>query len=262
VRLDDRRSIAGHQVALSLAACLLLSTACTGDDDPSDPSDPSDPAGSSGSADVAESLQREPAPQKVTVRRVWGQWPGGVQATRTRHVVRQAGGAVTRWMNGGYVDVAYPADGPASFDGAFATFTPGAARDAESQDGLTTGPELAADLVDAVPTRRRVSMAVYAPHGRAVGATASVQLVLLGLRADGNRVETAVTGDLYLTRPAGQPWRVFGYDLQRSTAAPGSYARAHGPDDPKKPKTPQNQKNSKDQPGSRQDQQSPGGGAG
>ena len=70
-----------------------------------------------------------------------------------------------------------------------------------------------------------MQLVAFAPHGRAVGATAVVQLVLLGLRADGNRVEIAVTGDLYLTRP-GQPWQVFGYDLQRSTGAPGSYARA------------------------------------
>ena len=245
-------------MTLTVAACLVLATsACTGDD--ADPSDSSDPSGMSdpvASSEPAPSLQQEPAPQKVTVRRVWGRWPGGVQSARTRHVVRQAGGAVTGWMNGGYVGVAYPAEGQDSFDGAFATFTPGAAREAEGQDGLTINTELAADLVDTVPTRRRVSMAVYAPHGRAVGATASVQLVLLGLRTDGNRVETAVTGDLYLTRPAGQPWRVFGYDLQRSTAAPGSYARAHRPKDPKNPKNPNGQQ------GQQEDQQSSAGGGG
>ena len=91
---------------------------------------------------------------------------------------------------------------------------------------LTTSADVGADLVDVVPTLRTVQLRAYAPHGHAVGATASVELVLLGLRAGGERVEVAVTGDLYLTRPGAGPWRVFGYDLQRSVGPPGGYARA------------------------------------
>jgi hypothetical protein len=137
---------------------------------------------------------------------------------------------VTAWMDHAYVRVDYPTRGRGSLAGAFATFTPGAGRDAR-RDQLTVDLDLGADLVDAVPTRRTVQLVAYAPRGRPLGVTAVVQLVLLGLRADGERIETALTGELYLTRP-GARWQVFGYEVDRSTGAPGSYARAHRPDEP------------------------------
>ena len=128
-------------------------------------------------------------------------------------------------MNRAYVGVDYPTTGPRGIDGAFATFTSGAGRDARRQDHLTTAVDIGADLVDVVPTRRTVQLVAFAPDGRAVGASAVVQLVLLGVRANSEEVEVAMTGDLYLTRP-GHTWQVFGYDLRRSTGAPGSYAHS------------------------------------
>jgi len=217
-----------RRVGLAAAAGLLVATTvagCTGDDDDSgsDPAEMSAPS-ADGSA-AAETLQRKAAPQQVSVRTVWGRWPGGDSSKPTQQLARQAGGVVTAWMDRAYVGVDYPTAGQQSVDGAFATFTSGAERDARRQDHLTTAVDIGADLVDVVPTRRTVQLVAFAPHGRAVGATAVVTLVLLGLRADGSRVEVAVTGDLYLTRP-GRSWQVFGYDLQRSTGAPGSYARS------------------------------------
>jgi hypothetical protein len=218
-----------RRLAVTLPVALLTVTAvtgCTGDDDP-EPSDPAsvDPTRAEGPA--APTLQREPAPQRITVRRVWGEWPARGQARRSAQLSRQAGRAVTAWMDHAYVGVDFPTKGPASFAGAFATFTSGAGRDAR-RDRLTFDVDLGARLVDAVPTRRTVQLVAYAPRGRAVGATAVVQLVLLGLRGDGEKVETALTGELYLTR-VGTQWQVFGYDVDRSTGAPGSYARASRP---------------------------------
>jgi hypothetical protein len=209
-------------VAAGVLAATTL-TGCTGDDD-SDPADGSEPA----AAGVTQTLDREAAPQKVTVRRVFGTWPRRGEARRSAQLARQAGRAVTGWMDRAYVRVDYPLDGPKSVAGAFATFTAGAGKDAR-RDRLAADPERGPDLVDVVPTRRTVQLLAYAPRGRAVGATAVVQLVLLGLRADGERVETALTGELFLTRP-GSRWRVFGYDVQRSTGAPGSFAAAHRSD--------------------------------
>jgi hypothetical protein len=212
------------RLTVTVAATVLAVTAvsgCTGDDDPESSATTDPPPAAEG---PAQTLQREPAPERVTVRRVWGEWPARGQAQRSAQLARQAGRAVTAWMDHAYVRVDYPTEGPRSFAGAFATFTPGAGRDAR-RDRLTVDADLGARLVDAVPTRRTVQLVGFAPRGRPVGATAVVQLVLLGLRADGARVETALSGELYLTRP-GARWQVFGYDVDRSTGAPGSYARA------------------------------------
>jgi hypothetical protein len=213
-----------RRLTVGVAATVLAVTTvpgCTGDDDPEEPSATADPPSAEG---PPQTLQLEPAPQRVTVRRVWGQWPARGQARRSAQLARQAGRAVTAWMDRAYVRVDLPAEGPRSFAGAFANFTSGAGRDAR-RDQLTLDLDLGARLVDAVPTLRTVQLVAFAPQGRPVGATAVVQLVLLGLRTDGAKVETALAGELYLTR-VGARWQVFGYDVDRSTGAPGSYARA------------------------------------
>ena len=220
------RPSARHRLTLVVAAGVVVVTAlsgCTGDDDPG-PAEGGEPPAES----VTQTLARDAAPQKVTVRHVFGTWPRRGAARHSAQLARAAGRAVTGWMDRAYVTVDYPTAGPKSVAGAFATFTPGAGKDAR-RDRLTADLERGAKLVDVVPTRRTVQLVAYAPRGRAVGATAVVQLVLLGLRADGARIETAVTGELYLSRP-GARWQVFGYDLQRSVGAPGSFARAHRSD--------------------------------
>ena len=74
------------RLTVTVTATLLAVTAvsgCTGDDDP-EPSDPADSPRAERVEGPAETLQREPAPQRVTVRRVWGEWPARGQAGARR----------------------------------------------------------------------------------------------------------------------------------------------------------------------------------
>ncbi len=204
---------------LSVLVGLALLTGCTDDGEP-----PASPPGAAPSlrtdgGSVSElRLAARPAAQRTVVRRVWGRWPDAAGSARTQRLQRQTGQAVARWMDRGFVDPAYPTG---DFRGAFSTFTAGAAAQARRQDWLTTNRALGRRLVDVVPVRRTVGVVAFAPAGSAVGATASVALVLRGLGAAGRRSELAVTGELFLTRERGS-WQIFGYDLQRSVGRPGS----------------------------------------
>ncbi len=222
------RQPARRRLTASLAACaatLALGLAgCTGDDD--EPDSTTLPSGSGG-ADLPDA-----APVQLQVKGVWGRWPGP-GSKQSDQLAKRAGSAVTGWMDKAFLDLDYPTGGGSGNDAqvgaAFATFTSGAAQQARRQVDLTTNVIAGRDLVDVVATRRVVRLIGYAPRGTAVGVTAAVTLVLVGADADGKKTETAVTGELYLTR-VRTGWRVFGYDLQRSTGAPGSYARAHRDD--------------------------------
>ncbi len=205
---------------LSVLVGFALLVGCTDDDEPAAP-DARATLRTSGGSVTELRLAAEPAPQRTAVRRVWGRWPDDARSARTERLQRQTGQAVAQWMDRGFVDAGYPT---AEFRGAFATFTPGAAAQARRQEWLTTNRTLGRRLVDVVPVRRSVGVVAFAPAGSAVGATASVVLVLRGLGESGRRSELAVTGELYLTRERGR-WRIFGYDLQRSVGPPGSYAR-------------------------------------
>jgi len=186
--------------------------ACTDDSDSSgDPSQPGEGGTVSGLG-----LPAEPAEQRTQVRRVWGRWPPGDDSARTRSLQRATGRVVGAWIDRAFVAVDYPAS---EFDGAFATFTRGAAVQARRDSWLTTNQTLGDRLVDAVPVKRTVSVTAFAPKGSAVGATADVALVLQGVAESGQRSRLSVTGELHLTRADGN-WRIFGYDLQRSVHAP------------------------------------------
>ena len=209
-----------------MIALTLGLAGCTGDGDDEQSSTPLP----SGSGDAGTELPQA-GPVQVRVKTVWGRWPDK-GTKQSDQLAKRAGSAVTQWMDKAFVDLDYPTPagaGDAEVGAAFATFTSGAADQARRQVDLTTNIPAGRDLVDAVATRRVVRLIGYAPRGTAVGATAAVELVLVGATDDGKQTETAVTGELYLTR-AKAGWRVFGYDLQRSSGAPGSYARAHRDD--------------------------------
>jgi len=205
-------------VVALLASAVIGATALVGCDDdkttaptPS-PTSASDPTTVSG----APTLTMRPARLETRLVRLAGHLP----RERRRSVVASIARPVRSWLRAGFVGGDYPRR---DFPGAFADYTRDAARLASRQDEVTTNAALGADLVDVVPTRRTVRLSVFAPHGRAAGATADVTLVLLGIRADESEVELAVTGQLYLTRDGG--WQVFGFDLARTLGAPGSYER-------------------------------------
>lgn len=204
-RVTDLR----RRLAVPAAALALLVGGCSddGDDEDSAP-EPADQAGST-------TLRQRPAAMDVEIARLAGALP----KAEARDLSRRLGRVVATWFDGGFVAGDYPRE---NFSG-YASFTKGAARLARQSADVTTNAQLGPQWVDAVPTRRRVRLFVFAPGHRPSGATAEVELVLVGVNKAGSAAELAVTGKLYLTmNNAG--WRIFGFDLHRSVGKPGDYA--------------------------------------
>lgn len=199
-----------RSIAPSLALALALSIgACSGDEETdSTPAQPADRAG-------APTLRQRPVPLDVSIARLAGRLP----KSEARDLERRLGRVVATWINGGFLAGDYPRK---RFTG-YARFTPDAARLARRGSGVTSNARLGRTWVQAVPTRQRVRLHVFAPGHRPSGATARVELVLVGAGAAGVVSELAVTGDLYLTKTTAG-WRIFGFDLNRSVGAPGAYA--------------------------------------
>lgn len=195
--------------------CLLLVTAvgaCTSDDsDRADTPSPAEPT-----ASTAATLSVSPAPLKVRITSVRGHLGAPGRARLREGVSRVVG----RWMTGGFLGGEQPRR---DFSAAFAAYTPGAAAQARRQRAITTNQRLGPQLTEVVPTGRVVDVSALAVGGRPVGASAQVLLVLVGARTDGTQIELTVRGELDLT-PTAQGWRVFGFDLARSTGAPGAFA--------------------------------------
>jgi hypothetical protein len=213
-----RTSVAVAGLVLAVAA-----SACTADPESEPAPEQVTPTETSASepepepVQPVETLKVKPRPLEVRVR-VRGNLSKPEAADLRRGVTR----AVGRWMASGFTAGPLPRS---DFSAAYATYTDGAARQARSQSAVTTNATLGPELVELVPTRRVARLSALAVGGRAAGATAQVLLVMAGAREDGSQVELVVRGELNLT-PAGRGWKVFGFDLQRSVAAPGTYAAA------------------------------------
>jgi hypothetical protein len=200
---DLRRRLAVPAVALAL---LVGGCSDEGDDDGSP-----EPAGQAASS----TLRQRPAGLDVEIARLAGALP----KAEARDLTKRLGRVVATWFDGGFVAGDYPRQ---SFSG-YASFTDGAARLARRSAAVTTNVRLGRQWVDAVPTRQRVRLFVFAPGHRPSGATAEVELVMAGVNKAGSAAELAVTGKLYLTK-ANAGWRIFGFDLHRSVGKPGDYA--------------------------------------
>ena len=115
----------------------------------------------------------------------------------------------------GYLAAAYlherPSDG---YRGSFPGFTTGA-RELALED-VDTASDAAFSGVDEVRSRGAVAfLSVVASEGRAVGATARIFLDLSVIEGSQDR-DVEVRGRLLLS-PAGDGWRIFGYDLSLDT---------------------------------------------
>lgn len=219
-----------RQAALLAVAGLAMTPvigACTGDGEPEPggglprapvPTTGSDPP-TTGSD--APRLVVDDAPMRARVVGVGG----NLSATQRSQVKDDIAETVGRWFDSAYLDGDLAR---ADLAAAFEVFTASAAQQAARQADVTTGRVLAAELGPVVPTTRSVEAAVFAPGRGPAGATAQVTLVLVGARPGGAQVEQVVRGELYLTATAGG-WRVFGFDLSRSVAAVGSFARSENP---------------------------------
>jgi hypothetical protein len=113
-----------------------------------------------------------------------------------------------------FFDGAYLGEFPRSdFADAFATFTQGAATDAESDLDIMTSAAIADQIDSATATKRRVTLDVFAFQGHPRGATAHF---FLDFDTTGTlEASMRVRGELYLTKVKGQ-WKVFGYDVDEA----------------------------------------------
>jgi hypothetical protein len=171
-----------------VAAALLLLPSCSAHDDAGGTSDRSgNGSGAGGQRAGASDGPRVELKSRVT--RV----AGHLSAVRRERVERQARATVEDYLQGAF----------AGGDRPFADFVPALRRQAAADAAV-----LRSRAADGT-TRANAWVAVAAPRGRAVGATARIAVTV----PDGGSTST-LTGRLLLT-VEGSRWRVFGYDLAR-----------------------------------------------
>lgn len=192
--------------AAVLAALLVLSLgSCTGDPQPRQTGSPTPTTASTG---AAPSLRERAAPYDVAYRRVAGRLPDGRRARSLRSITRP----VRTWVDDAFVTGPWPRR---RFNAAFVPFNRDTTRMARGDARLLTLRALGGSLVEVVPERRRIRVSATAVRGRVVGATAHVDLQVLGVDRQRKRHRVHVRGDLYLTHSKAQGWKIFGYDLDR-----------------------------------------------
>lgn len=205
-----------RRTAGTLLCGLVVATmgACT-----SDKPAPAPPAEESAtpSEESTATLEPKPAPAKVRVTRVAGRLKPKDQEVLARNI----GSVVTAYFDDAFLGGDYPRS---DFGDAFATFSSGAARQARRDQDLLTNVELGPSTESVVARRQTAYLSVLAPHRVAAGVTALVHLRYLAERADAPDKEVTVKGRLMLTRRQDGGWKIFGYDLTRSssTVAEGS----------------------------------------
>jgi hypothetical protein len=202
-RVSDKRRLI---VAPALALVVLLG-GCSDDSDDPAASDPPSRAG-------APTIRQQPVGLDVKIARIAGHLPKAA----TKDLRHRLGRVVEGWFKGGFLAGDYPRK---HFAG-YASFTADAAKLARRDAEVTTNVQLGQQWTQVVPTRQQVRLFVFAPGHRPSGATADVQLVMLGAGSAGAMSELAVTGQLYLTKTESG-WQIFGFDLQRSVGDPGSF---------------------------------------
>ncbi|WP_166140537.1 hypothetical protein [Nocardioides ochotonae] len=190
--------------AAAVSAALVLGLgACSGDDDEPDERDSSPSA--AGDA---------PVPTRVSIGRVAGE----LDARRRAEVKASVAEVVDGWIDAAYVGGEWPRGDFADYSDALRDFTPDTKRRAARDRRLLTNVAIGDRVESVQATRRVLQIDVLAPGGRPVGATARV---LVRFRTDGDvRRVDLVRGRLMLT-PTKKGWKVFGYDVSRSTLTPG-----------------------------------------
>jgi hypothetical protein len=142
---------------------------------------------------------------------------GNLGPARREALAQAVAGVVDGWLDGAYLG-----DFPRSeYGAAFAGFTPGAAAKARRDLALMTNSAISSRIDEAAATRRSVSLDVLSVRQRPVGVTATVDLAFT--TAGALTGQQQVTGTLDLT-PVGDGWKVFGFDITRTPAQPGTAA--------------------------------------
>lgn len=205
----------GVRRACATALCLLLAVtaaSCTGDSTPDgkEPAPPPDAA----SKGATTTLEPKPVPAKVRVTRVSGKLRPKAQEVLADNIEK----VVTGYFADAFLGGDYPRS---DFDGAFATFTRGAAEQAQRNRDLLTNRELGPTTVQVIPKRQTAYLSVLAPHKVAAGVTARVHLDFIAERGDKPDKRVKVKGRLILTRQKSGGWQIFGFDLSRSVRTVG-----------------------------------------
>jgi hypothetical protein len=183
-------------LALSLGACT--------DEPEAQPSPPPSPT----ATEQAPALRQRPAPYAVRFGKVAGHLPQG----RRGQILRALARPVRAWVDGGFVQGPWPRR---RFRAAFAPFGQDIAARARRDAGLLTLYAEGRSLVEVVPQQRRIAVSVTTARRRVVGATARVNLRVLGVDRRGRETRVSLRGDVYLTRTGEHGWQIFGYDLDR-----------------------------------------------
>lgn len=201
-----RRALAG------VAAALVL-TGCTGETEqpaplpsPSESSVPSAPS----TGDTA-TIDAAPVPMKVRVTRLHGRMRKGAQQALENKVAR----TLSTYFDDAFLGGGYPRR---DFDGAFGTFTRGAAEDARRDTELLTHADLGPRTESVTPRQKAAWLSVLAPNRVAAGVTARFRLVYEAALEDDTERRVTVQGRLLLTREVSGDWQIFGYDVRRNVA--------------------------------------------
>ena len=205
-----RRALAGVAAALVLAGC-------TGEtQQPAPPPSPSAPSAPS-TGDTA-TLDARPVPMKVRVTRLHGRMKKGAQQALETKVGR----TLSAYFDDAFLGGSYPRS---DFDGAFRTFTRGAAEDARRDTDLLTHAELGPRTESVAPRQKSAWLSVLAPNRVAAGVTARFRLVYEAALAGDSEQRVTVQGRLLLTREVSGDWQVFGYDVRRNAVPTGKGER-------------------------------------
>lgn len=210
------RSRVRLRALLVVALTLAGSAACTDGDKPSGAPEPTVTQSSTTSATADEP---PPAVEpRIRVTRV-----SGKLREKDREVLADnVGKVVNAYFEDAFTGGEYPRE---SFGDAFATFTPGAAKQADADRDLLTNRVLGPTTQAVVVRRQTAYLSVLAPYKVAAGVTARVHLRFLADRADAPDKRVVVRGRLLLTRDKSGGWTVFGYDLSQNTRTVGEGSR-------------------------------------
>lgn len=201
-----------RRATAALLCGLLAATAsaCTGDQDAPAPA-VEETASPSATAEPSATVAAEPAPVKVRVTRVAGR-----MAPQDQEVLAdKVGSVVAAYFDDAFLGGDYPRS---DFDGAFSTFSAGAAKQAQRDRDLLSNSELGPSTVSVVARRQTAYLSVLAPHKVAAGVTARINLRFVADRGDEPDKEVTVKGRLMLTRKDDGGWKIFGYDLTQSAS--------------------------------------------
>lgn len=193
------------------APALLLAvwlSACTGDE-PAVPRQAASATPSTTPTGAAPALRERAAPYRVRFRQVAGE----VARARRAQYLRALSRPVRAWVDAGFVRGPWPREG--GFRRAFVPFGRYVSDRARRDARLLTLQSVGGSLVEVIPQRRRIGVSVTGVRGHVVGATARVDLRVLGLDRSGTRMRVTVRGDLFLTRMKSHGWQIFGYRLDR-----------------------------------------------